>query len=230
MPDRSARQPDAFAGHDRLAPSALATAEHSKLQRWAAPGGSHDRLVRLLKRALPIAAGALGAFLLAAPFTHPTEVSFVLDKNKVDVASERLKVTEALYRGEDTSGRPFSLRAGSALQKSSTDPVVRLSNLEARMQLENGGAVVTARQGNYDMERETVAIEGPIQFESANGYRLTTRDVDIRLNQRDLRSRGSVEGRMPTGTFRADHLNADLEGRTVTLEGNARLRMEQVGR
>jgi lipopolysaccharide export system protein LptC len=35
---------------------------------------------------------------------------------------------------------------------------------------------------------------------------------------------------MPTGTFRADHLGADLEARTVTLEGNARLRIEQIGR
>ncbi|MBU0555030.1 MAG: LPS export ABC transporter periplasmic protein LptC [Alphaproteobacteria bacterium] len=213
-----------------LAPSAQARAEHGKLQRWAAPGGSHDRLVTSLKRVLPVLAGVLGAFLLAAPFTHQTEVSFVLDKNKVDVASERLKVTEALYRGEDGEGRPFSLRAGSAVQKSSRDPVVQLSELEARLQMEGGGAVVTARQGNYNMENETVAIDGPIQFQSANGYRLTTRDVDIRLNERDLRSRGSVEGRMPAGTFRADHLSADLEGRTVTLEGNARLRMEQLGR
>ncbi|MCW2336778.1 lipopolysaccharide export system protein LptC [Sphingobium sp. B2D3A] len=215
---------------DELAPSALARAEHSRLQRWAAPGGSHDRLVTLLKRVLPISAGVLGAFLLAAPFTHQTEVSFVLDKNKVDVASERLKVTEALYRGEDGEGRPFSLRAGSALQKTSRDPIVQLNELEARLQMEGGGAVVTARQGNYNIENETVAVNGPIQFQSANGYRLTTRDVDIRLQERDLRSRGDVEGRMPTGTFRADHLKADLEGRTVTLEGNARLRMEQVGR
>ena len=213
-----------------LAPSAQARAELSKRQHWAAPGGSHDRLIKLLKRTLPVVAGLLGAFLLTAPFTHQTEVSFVLDKNKVDVAGERLKVTEALYRGEDSNGRPFSLRAGSALQRTSRDPVVELNELEARMQTENGGAVVTARKGNYDMDRETVSIDGPIQFESANGYRLTTRDVDIRLAERDLRSRGSVEGRMPTGTFRADHLRADLDGRTVTLEGNARLRIDQVGR
>lgn len=210
--------------------SALATAERSKLRTWAAPGGSHDRLVTILKRCLPVAVGLLGAFLFTAPFTHQAEVSFVLDKNKVDMASERLKVTEALYRGEDARGRPFSLRAGSALQKSSRDPIVQLNELEARLQMENGGAVVSARRGNYNMDKETVAIDGPIQFQNAGGYRLTTRDVDIQLEQRRLRSRGSVEGRMPAGTFRADHLSADLEERTVTLEGNARLRMDQIQR
>ncbi len=50
------------------------------------------------------------------------------------------------------------------------------------------------------------------------------------LTNRNLRSRGPVEGRIPTGTFRADHLSADLEKRTVTLEGGARLRIEQFGR
>jgi lipopolysaccharide export system protein LptC len=141
-----------------------------------------------------------------------------------------MKVVEALYRGEDARGRPFSLRAGSALQRSSRDPIVELNDLEARLQMENGGALVTARRGNYNLDKETVAVEGPIQFESADGYRLTTRDVDIQLEQRSLRSRGSVEGRMPSGTFRADHLSADLEARTVTLEGNARLRMDQIER
>lgn len=210
--------------------SAQGTAQRSALRHWATPGGAHDRLVKLLKIVLPSAGFLLGLFLLMAPFTHQGEVSFVLDKNRVDMASERLKVVEALYRGEDSRGRAFSLRAGSAVQRSSRDPIVQLNELEARLQMESGGAVVTARRGDYDLEKETVAVRGPIQFQNADGYRLTTRDVDIALQDRTLRSRGSVEGRMPTGTFRADHLSADLEGRTVTLEGNARLRIDQIGR
>lgn len=210
--------------------SAQATAQRSARRIWAAPGGSLDRIIGLLKKLLPVLVGLLATFLLTAPFTHQSEVSFFLDKNKVDMAGERLKVVEALYRGEDSRGRPFSLRAGSALQRTSRDPVVELNELEARLQMQQGGAVVNARRGTYNMDKETVAVEGPIQFQSANGYRLTTRDVDIQLEQRRLQSRGSVEGRIPAGTFRADRLSADLENRTVTLEGNARLRMDQIDR
>jgi len=36
---------------------------------------------------------------------------------------------------------------------------------------------------------------------------------------------GGVEGAVTTGTFKADSMKADLENRTVTLEGNARLQM-----
>lgn len=207
--------------------SLQAERQRGKRHVWAAPGSSHDRVVRPLKRLLPIAVGVLTAFLATAPFTHQSEVSFVLDKNKVEVARERMRITEAMYRGEDSKGQPFSLRAGSAVQKSSQEPVVQLRDLAARILLNDGPAVLTAQQGAYDMEQENLDVQGPVQFQSAGGYRLTTRDVGIDLQARKMESRGRVDGRMPVGTFSANQLKADLAERTVTLEGNARLRINQ---
>lgn len=207
--------------------SRLAETQRSARQRWAMPGGAHDRLVAFLKNVLPMAVGALAAFLAVAPFTMQGEVSFVLDKREVDVAGERMRIREALYRGEDSKGRPFSLRAGSAVQKTSRDPVVDMQNLSARLLLNDGAAVLTAQKGRYTIPREQMQIIGPVQFSSAQGYRLTTRDVAIDLKSRHMKSTGQVTGRMPIGTFDANHMEADLEGRTVTLVGNARLRIEQ---
>lgn len=209
--------------------SRLAETQRTARRHWALPGGSHDRLIRLLKNLLPMGVGALAAFLVAAPFTMDGEVSFVLDKNDVDVASERMKVREALYRGEDSKGRPFSLRAGSAVQRTSRDPVVEMKDLSARLLMQDGAAVLTAKQGRYNLESERMAINGPVQFDSAQGYRLTTRDVTIDLKSRRMNSDGRVYGRIPIGTFDADHLGADLNDHTVTLVGNARLRIEQNG-
>src|SRR3546814_20424637 len=79
--------------------SLQAERQRGKRHIWAAPGSSHDRLIRPLKRILPIAMGVLTAFLAIAPFTHRREVSFVHDKKKVEVARERLRGTEALDRG-----------------------------------------------------------------------------------------------------------------------------------
>jgi lipopolysaccharide export system protein LptC len=198
-------------------------------RHWARPGGSHDRLVARLKNWLPVAVGVLAALLVTAPFTGGDKVSFVLDKNKVEVAKERMRVTEALYRGEDGKGQPFSLRAGSAVQKSSREPIVDLSDLSARILQAEGPAVLRANNGRYDMDSEKVAVTGPVQFEAAGGYRLTTRDVGIDLKSRRMRSQGRVDGRIPIGTFSGDHLEADLGARTVTLNGRASLRIEQNG-
>lgn len=210
--------------------SLQAAQQRNLQQHWAAPGGSHDRMIVWLKRLLPVVTGLMVLGLVGAAFLHQSEVSFVLDKKKVDMSAERLKVVEALYRGEDSRGRPFSLRAGSAVQKSSREPIVQLNDLEARLQMDNGSALVSAQRGTYDLGKELVTVVGPIRFEREDGYRLVTRDVDISLANRNLRSRGPVEGRIPTGTFRANHLSADLEKRTVSLEGGARLRIEQFGR
>ncbi|MDX3899170.1 MAG: LPS export ABC transporter periplasmic protein LptC [Sphingobium sp.] len=209
--------------------SIQAEQQRNERRHWARPGGSHDRLVRTLKGWLPMAVGVLAALLATAPFLGGDKVSFVLDKTKVDVAKERMRVTEALYRGEDSKGQPFSLRAGSAVQKSSREPVVDLSDMSARILLSDGPAVLDARKGRYNMESERVAIDGPVQFQAAGGYRLTTRDVGIDLKTRRMRSAGRVDGRIPIGTFSGDHLEADMNARTVTLNGRASLRIEQNG-
>jgi len=201
----------------------------SKRQHFAAPGSGHDWRVKLLGIVLPLAVGALAAVLALAPFTMTGELSFVLDKDSVDVAKERLRVTEALYRGEDSQGRPFSLKAGSAVQKSSREAVVDLKDLSARILLNDGPAQIRAGDGRYDMDRENVTVNGAVQVETAGGYRLTTDNVTVDLKQRTLRSEGAVKGRTNIGTFRADRLRANMAARTVTLDGNAQLRIEQNG-
>ena len=209
--------------------SVEAERQRTSRQHWAAPGGSHDRMVRLLKAVLPIVVGILAAILATAPFTREQEVSFVLDKKKVDVASERMKIVEALYRGEDSKGQPFSLRAGSAIQKSSKEPIVRMDDLEARLQVNGKPSVVSAQRGNYNMETEKVDIVGPLQFQAADGYRFTTRDVSIDMKTRQMHSTQRVDGRLPMGTFGADRMQADLVGQTIVLTGNARLHIDQNG-
>ncbi|GAB5487647.1 MAG: LPS export ABC transporter periplasmic protein LptC [Parasphingorhabdus sp.] len=209
--------------------SKRADIQRSKRQHFAVPGGTHDRRVKLLSFVLPTCVGALAAILALAPFTLAGELSFVLDKESVDVARERMRVTEAVYRGEDSQGRPFSLKAGSAVQKSSREPVVELRDLSARILLSEGPAQIRANTGSYDMDRETVQVIGPIQAETSDGYRLTTKNVTVDLKGRTLVSDDSVDGRTNIGTFRADNLKADLKERTVTLEGNAQLRIQQNG-
>lgn len=209
--------------------SVQAQQQRSAREKWALPGGRHDYIVRMLKRVLPVAVGVIAAFLVISPFANTGEVSFVLDKNRVDVASERMRVREALYRGEDSNGRPFSIRAGSAVQQTSSNPIVDMHDLSARILMGDGPAILSADHGAYNMDTERVGIIGPVQFQSAAGYRLVTRDVGIDLKSRRMQSAGRVDGRMPIGTFGADHLLADLAARTVTLNGRARLRIEQNG-
>lgn len=191
----------------------------------AAPGGSHDRLVKRLSRLLPAGIGVIVALMILVPFSPRNEVSFILDRNKVAIAPDRLRVENAMYRGQDAKGRPFSITAGQAVQRSAREPVVQMRNLEARILLDEGPARLDAAAGHYDIDHEIVAVDGLVRLTAADGYRMTARDVSIRLEDRTMIGDGRVEGAIPAGTFSANRIVADLDGRTITLEGNARLRM-----
>ena len=201
--------------------------ERRQKRGWAAPGGSHDRFVRILKLALPALIGVVLAFLAFSPLEDKQEVSFLLDKNKVDTAEERLKVTSAQYRGQDDDGRPFLLSARSALQATSATQIVEISDMNARIELDSGPARLQAGRARYNMENDQVDVVGPILLSAAGGYTMRTHDVNVDLRARTLSSRGAVEGRMPLGRFSADRLQANLPDRTVVLTGRARLHIVQ---
>lgn len=210
--------------------SDLALKERNSRQIWARPNGKHDRLMKLMRIGLPAGIGALVLFLVFAPIANPNgDVSFVLAKDSVSMARERLRVTAATYRGEDSKGRPFEIKAGSAVQRSSQDPVVKLSDLMARIQMDEGPATLSADAGRYDMDREVVQVDGPLTFQTADGYRVEANDVAVGLKSRKLASGGAVKGQLPLGTFTAGRISADLAQRTVTLEGRARLHIVQGG-
>ena len=197
-----------------------------KRQHWAAPGGWHDRKVRFLAVWLPGAVGVVLAAMIIGPLFARREISFLLDRSKVALTQERLRVSNAMYRGIDGEGRPFTVTADNAVQVSIKEPVVKMDKLAARLRMSDGPAELIAQNGAYNYQAETVSVAGPVVFTAADGYRIITQNVSIDLKQRRIGGTGGVSGSVPAGTFRADRVSADLEQRIVTLDGNVRLMMQ----
>lgn len=199
--------------------SELADRERSKRQQRATGGGSYDTFLKFIKWGLPLIVGALVAILVLAPLLKGDEVSFVLNKDDVDQAEERMRLTEALYRGEDNNGQPFSVKAGSAVQRTSKVPVVEMQDLAADIQLSDGPTTIKAADGTYNIDKEVVAIPGQLDFQSAGGYALKVANVALDLNTQSLSSAGEVSGTMPLGDFWGKMLEADLDRQTVNVKG-----------
>jgi lipopolysaccharide export system protein LptC len=204
----------------------LAT-QRSVQRRWAIPGSAHDRLVRLTKIALPAAVGVLVAVLAFAPLEKKGDVSFILDKKKVQSAQERMRVEAARYVGTDEKGQNFVINANNAIQRSSEVPIVDIRGVNAQLAQPQGPLNMTADQGRYNLDTQRIAIDGPVNVAGGDGYRLATRDVLVDLKQRKMASQGPVAGEMRLGQFQAGHLKADLGSRTVVLDGGARLKIVQ---
>ena len=197
----------------------------SQRQHFAAPGGSHDRLVSFLGKVLPMGVGVLAAFMVITPLSPRGAISFLLDRNKVSVIQERLRVDNAMYRGSDNQGRPFSLRAGEAVQQSSREGIVRMDDLLATVVLNEGPARIDAKSGAYDIEGEVVSIDGDVRMTAADGYRMRVSGVAVDLENKRMVGSDGVEGEIPAGSFSANRLEIDMGARTLVLDGAARLRM-----
>jgi lipopolysaccharide export system protein LptC len=196
-------------------------------QHWAVPGSQHDKVIRFAKIALPSGVGVLIAFLALAPLDKSGDVSFILDKNKVENAPERMRVDTARYSGEDSQGRSFEIVAKSAVQRSSDTPVVDIRGMMARLSLAQGPVTLLANFARYNLDQQMVRIIGPIQATGPDGYLLNTSDVTVDLKNRQITGSGGVQGRMRLGQFSAGRLTADLGARTVTLDRGARLKIVQ---
>jgi lipopolysaccharide export system protein LptC len=207
--------------------SEAATRERADKQRWAVPGSAHDAIVRWSKIVLPSAVGVLIAVLAFAPLQKHGDVSFILDKKKVESAPERMRVESARYSGADNKGQKFEITANRAIQRSSDVPVVDIEGMFARLFLVNGPLMMAANQGRYDLDTQQMAVSGPVRVVGPDGYRLETRDVMVDMKQRQLASSGPVSGQMRLGRFQAGQLRADLGERKVMLDGGVRLKIVQ---
>jgi lipopolysaccharide export system protein LptC len=207
--------------------SEAAARERAVRQRWAVPGSAHDAIVRWSKIVLPSAVGVLIAVLAFAPLQKHGDVSFILDKKKVENAPERMRVETARYVGADNKGQKFQITAQRAIQRSSNVPIVDIDGMFAQLALANGPLMIAANQGRYDLDTQKVAVNGPVRVLGPDGYRLETRDVLVDLKSRQLASSGPVSGQMRLGKFQAGQLRADLGEHKVVLDGGARLKIVQ---
>jgi lipopolysaccharide export system protein LptC len=207
--------------------SLAADRKHEIKRHWAEPGGRHDAVIRAIKFGLPIVIVLLIILLSIAPFDRRGDVSFILDKNKVDEAKERMRVEQARYTGEDNKGQKFEIVADRAVQQSSNVPVVMIEGIRARLNLTRGPLSIVAAKGRYDLEGERVDVDGPVRVVGPDGYQLATRDVQVDLDKRTMQSSGPVNGAMTLGQFQAGQLSADLDERTVRLDRGVRLKIYQ---
>jgi lipopolysaccharide export system protein LptC len=207
--------------------SDLANKDRADKQRWAVPGSSHDRLVRFAKIALPSAVGVVIAFLAMAPLEKKGDVSFILDKNQVENAPERMRVEQARYVGEDNDGQKFQIVANRARQRSSEEPIVDIWGMLAKLGLKQGPVTVAANEGRYNLDQQRVTVPGPVRVAGPEGEQLVTRGVTLDFKNHVMTGDGGVSGRMELGQFEAGRLRANLDSRTIVLDGGARLKIVQ---
>ena len=143
----------------------------------------------------------------------------------LDLAAGRLWEVGDIHGARD--GQQFVMIAKQAVQRSSDSPLVDIRGVRAQLSQPQGPLMIVANQGRYNIDTHKIAVDGPVKVAGSDGFQLSTSNVLVDLNQRQLSSQGPAQGAMRLGQFQAGHISADLDDKVVVLDGGARLKIVQ---
>jgi lipopolysaccharide export system protein LptC len=214
---------------DRLVHSAqgyVARAWRASQREALTQARRYSTFVKILKRALPLA--ALGLALAVVAFAlRPRETERVtITFERTNQLDNDLTMVNPRLTGTDDKGLPFIVSAASAVQEGQGSGRVRLTDIRAEMTLDDGTLVhVTAAQGVVDTGTRQLDVTGGIKFASADGYVAETQSAKA-----DLRT-GIVSGTEPvraTGKFgelTANSFTFDKDTKKLRFDGKVRVQM-----
>jgi lipopolysaccharide export system protein LptC len=186
----------------------------------------YTRFVTLMKRALPIAAGILGATVLAYSFLprqsdHVTVTYEQMGKIENDLAMLKPRLT-----GTDAKGNPFVITADAAIQDRKNTRRARLKNVEADISLDAQRWInAKASHGLFDMNAGQLDLDGGISVYSDSGYEIHTAKANVDLKKGFFRGPVEVKGQGPLGNFRADSFELRRQSRQILLTGHVQMTM-----
>ena len=172
----------------------------------------YTRFVGIMKRALPMAAAALLAAVLAYSLQPRLQDSkrLAMTFKSLHIVNNDLMMTKPRLTGVDGNGKPYVVTAEDAIQDPHNSKRALLHNVEADMTLKTGEWVnLTATRGLLDDAKQMLWLTGVIDVNSDNGYEVHTSAANIDLATGDVFGNSYVTGLGPFGTFHADKFKID---------------------
>ena len=184
----------------------------------------YSRFVSVMKRTLPIAAGAIIAIVLIFALLPRQSDKVSLAYESMGRIENDLAMLKPRLTGSDQSGNPFVITADAAIQQGANTRKVLLKKVEADVTLDkNRWMNAEATQGYVDMEKSALTLTGGISIYSDDGYELHTAHANVDLKKGIFKGPNEVTGQGPMGTLRADTFELDRLTKRITLRGHVRM-------
>jgi lipopolysaccharide export system protein LptC len=172
----------------------------------------YTRFVGIMKRALPLAAAALLAAVLAYSLQPRMQDSrkMTLVFKELNLSGNDLTMTKPRLTGVDTNGNPYVVTADEAIQDAQNSKRAQLHKVEADLTTKGGTWVnLTATRGLLDQAKELLWLSGIIDVFSDNGYEAHTTVARVDMNTGSVVGSKFVWGQGPFGTFYADKFHIE---------------------
>jgi lipopolysaccharide export system protein LptC len=184
----------------------------------------HSSRVRFLRKAIPI--GSIVTIVVVAgivifePFRSLPKGFSV---GSVDLNGTRVTMELPKLSGFKRDMRPYEVTAKTASQDIRNPGVIDLTDLNARIMMEDKGvAVVEAAAGVYDTQKETMQLSRDIKVRSDGGYDVRLKSAQIDFKSGHVLSKEAVQVLLKGGTIDADAVEILDNGKRVVFTGNVK--------
>lgn len=206
-----------------------------RAHRLSAHGAAYSWFVRGARYVLPAAALVIAGLVLAQLMHNPLQDQLSHLPAEERTLPGQSALEGARYEGNDSEGRPFTVRADKALRvlpdnatASDLAPLegetVDLERPSATLTLGNAGALnIDATAGRFEQDASTLDLTGGVTLSDQKGNELWVDKVNVDLNSNTLNSDTPVRGKGPDGTVDAEGLRLENGGEKVIFTGRTTL-------
>ncbi len=181
---------------------------------------------KLLKVGVPLLLICFLTIVIGWPYLRDTESGFTLSFQDLEKSNEQIRMIEPVYVGTDGLNRPFRIKAKSAIQSPENQDEVKLLEIRASVEMrDKSEAVLSASEGVYNPHTEKLWLGKGIRIVTDSGYEFMIESVAYDLHSAIAESQSEVRGIAPFGSFRADSFRAQIDGKSMKLLGDVRVRI-----
>lgn len=184
----------------------------------------YSRFVTVMKRALPITAGALITVVLIFSLLPRQSDKIQLAYERMGTIDNDLAMLKPRLTGSDANGNPFVITADAAIQDPHNVRRATLKKVIADITIDkNRWMNANATRGVVDMDKGYLTLTDGISIFSDDGYELHTARANVDLHKGTFKGPGEVTGHGPAGSLRADTFEVDRSTNQLVLLGHVRM-------
>lgn len=194
-----------------------------------AHAGRHSRIVRTLRRVLPIVAiVVVAAYFISSSMS--VEVGGVTASiSGVHVRNGILRMTNPKLRGVDKKNGAYVISAAYADQDVKTPKIIQLHTIKAILNSASGGwSKVDAVRGTYNAETQELVLRDSIKLATSSGVTGTLTYATVDMKNQLLHSPVPVFFRMQNGTVRSDELTMRAALHELEFKGHVKVHLEHL--
>jgi lipopolysaccharide export system protein LptC len=198
----------------------MALAQPLSLEKQFALAQNHAKRIKLYRRILPLAMGALALLFALIIFINPFAFQLPFNVERFTIRGTKLTMENPHMTGYMKNKQSYRIKAERAEQDLKEATKVELFQIHADFEIDGGNATLTAREGLMITDKELINLLGGVHLVTTTGYEGLSEIAEINPKTNLILLPKRVDLKSPTGAMSADRMEIHNSQKFILFEGN----------